>query len=79
MAGSRIAGRPTPYPRRPTQKEWRHALERLVTGELRRRSFLLGGLMVAGKNDQRGAALNFTPAPARLSARYERVPLVASE
>ena len=37
------------------------------------------GLMVAGRSDQRGAALNFSPAPAKLSARYERVPVVASE
>ena len=39
-----------------------------------------GGLMVAGRStDQRGASLNFTPAPARVSARYQRVPVVASE
>lgn len=33
------------------------------------------GLMVAGR---RGTALNFSPAPRRLSARYPRVPVVAS-
>jgi hypothetical protein len=39
-----------------------------------------GGLMVAGRSaDQRGAALNFSPAPRQLSARYQRVPVVASE
>jgi hypothetical protein len=38
------------------------------------------GLMVAGRSaDQRGAALNFSPAPRQLSARYQRVPVVASE
>jgi Protein of unknown function (DUF2865) len=38
------------------------------------------GLMVAGRSaDQRGAALNFSPAPRRLSARYQPMPVVASE
>jgi hypothetical protein len=38
------------------------------------------GLMVAGRSaDQRGAALNFSPAPRQLSARYQRVPVLASE
>ena len=38
------------------------------------------GLMVAGRSaDQRGAALNFSPAPRRLNARYQRVPVMASE
>jgi hypothetical protein len=38
------------------------------------------GLMVAGRSaDQRGVAVNFTPAPARVSARYQRAPVVASE
>jgi hypothetical protein len=38
------------------------------------------GLMVAGRSaDQRGAALNFSPAPRQLSARYQRAPVVASE
>jgi len=38
------------------------------------------GLLVAGRSaDQRGAALNFSPAPRQLSARYQRVPVVASE
>ncbi len=38
------------------------------------------GLMVAGRGaDQRGAAMNFSPAPHQLSARYQRVPVVASE
>jgi hypothetical protein len=37
------------------------------------------GLMVAGRSaSQRGTALNFSPAPRRLSARYERAPVVAS-
>jgi hypothetical protein len=29
--------------------------------------------------DKRGAALNFSPAPDRLRARYQRVPVVAQE
>lgn len=38
------------------------------------------GLLVAGRTaDQRGAALNFSPAPRQISARYQRVPVVASE
>jgi hypothetical protein len=38
------------------------------------------GLMVAGRNaDQRGASLNFSPAPDRLRAKYGRVPVVARE
>ena len=38
------------------------------------------GLMVAGRSaDQRGAALNFSPAPRQISARYRRVPVLASE
>ena len=37
------------------------------------------GLMVAGRPDQRGAALNFTPAPRQISTRYQQVPVVASE
>jgi hypothetical protein len=49
---------------------------------LRKGDLVVGanGLMVAGRGaDQRGAALNFSPAPRRLSARYQRVPVVASE
>jgi hypothetical protein len=39
-----------------------------------------GGLMVAGSGaDKRGASLNFSPASERLRARYQRVPVVASE
>jgi hypothetical protein len=39
-----------------------------------------GGLMVAGRGaDKRGASLNFSPASERLRARYQRVPVVASE
>jgi hypothetical protein len=37
------------------------------------------GLMVAGRTDQRGAALNFSPAPAQISARYQHAPVLASE
>lgn len=38
------------------------------------------GLMVAGRSaDQRGAVLNFSPAPRQISARYQRMPVVASE
>jgi uncharacterized protein DUF2865 len=38
------------------------------------------GLMVVGRGaDKRGASLNFSPAPERLRARYQRVPVVASE
>jgi hypothetical protein len=38
------------------------------------------GLLVTGRSaDQRGAALNFSPAPRQISARYQRVPVVASE
>jgi hypothetical protein len=44
----------------------------LVVGE--------GGLVVANRGaDKRGAALNFSPAPDRLRARYQRVPVVAQE
>jgi hypothetical protein len=49
---------------------------------LRKGDLVVGdnGLMVAGRSaDQRGAALNFSPAPPQLSARYQRVPVVASE
>jgi Protein of unknown function (DUF2865) len=39
-----------------------------------------GGLMVAGRSaDRRGAALSFSPASKSLLARYQRVPVVASE
>jgi hypothetical protein len=38
------------------------------------------GLMVAGRGaDRRGASLNFSPAPDRVSARYQRVPVLASQ
>jgi hypothetical protein len=38
------------------------------------------GLMTVGRGaDRRGAALNFSPAPQRISARYQRVPMLASE
>ena len=38
------------------------------------------GLLVAGRSaDRRGAALNFSPASERVRARYERMPVVASE
>ncbi len=40
----------------------------------------LDGLMVASRGaDRHGAALNFSPAPERLRARYRHVPLVAAE
>jgi hypothetical protein len=38
------------------------------------------GLMVAGRSaDRRNAALNFSPVPDRIRAKYARVPVVASE
>jgi hypothetical protein len=38
------------------------------------------GLLVAGPNgDKRGASLNFSPASERIRARYQRVPVVATE
>ena len=38
------------------------------------------GLMTVARGaDRRGAALNFSPAPQRVSARYQRLPVVASE
>lgn len=38
------------------------------------------GLMVAGRSrDRHGAALNFSPAPSRISARYQRLPVVAAD
>ncbi len=38
------------------------------------------GLMAAGRSaDKRGAALNFSPVSQRISARYQRLPVVASE
>jgi len=49
---------------------------------LRRGDIVAGadGLMVAGRRaDQRGASLNFSPAPDRLRAKYGQVPVVARE
>lgn len=38
------------------------------------------GLVVAGRSsDRRGAALNFSPAPDHVRAKYQRVPVVAKE
>jgi hypothetical protein len=37
------------------------------------------GLLVAGRSDRRGAALNFSPASDKVRAKYQRVPVVASE
>jgi hypothetical protein len=37
------------------------------------------GLLVAGRPDRRGAALNFSPASDKVRAKYERVPVVARE
>ncbi|MGY3620633.1 DUF2865 domain-containing protein [Bradyrhizobium sp. USDA 10063] len=37
------------------------------------------GLMVAGRPDKRGASLQFSPAPDRIRAKYERVPVMARE
>jgi hypothetical protein len=38
------------------------------------------GLAVAARvSDRRGASLNFSPAPAQLRAKYQRVPVVAAE
>jgi Protein of unknown function (DUF2865) len=39
-----------------------------------------GGLVVAGRTaDKRGAALNFSPASASVRAKYQRLPVVASD
>ena len=38
-----------------------------------------GLLVVNGRADRRGAQLNFSPASDRLRARYQSVPVVASE
>jgi hypothetical protein len=49
---------------------------------LRKGDIVVGaaGLMVArGGPDKRGASLNFSPAPESLRARYQQVPVVASE
>ena len=37
------------------------------------------GLQVVGRSDKSGAALNFSPASHKVRAKYERVPVVASE
>jgi uncharacterized protein DUF2865 len=37
------------------------------------------GLMVAGRPDRRGASLQFSPAPDRIRAKYERVRVMARE
>jgi hypothetical protein len=38
------------------------------------------GLVVAARaSDRRGASLNFSPAPAQIRAKYQRVPVVAAE
>jgi hypothetical protein len=37
------------------------------------------GLQVVGRNDKRGAALNFSPVSEKVRARYGRVPVVAEE
>jgi Protein of unknown function (DUF2865) len=37
------------------------------------------GIMVAGRPDKRGASLRFSPAPERIRAKYERVPVMARE
>jgi hypothetical protein len=37
------------------------------------------GLMVAGKVDRRGASLNFSPASAAVKAKFEHLPVVASQ
>jgi hypothetical protein len=49
---------------------------------LRKGDLVVGtnGLMVANRSsDQHGTAMNFSPASPQLSARYQRVPVVASE
>jgi hypothetical protein len=49
---------------------------------LRRGDIVAGanGLMVSGRGaDRRGASLNMSPASAAVRARYERVPVVASD
>jgi Protein of unknown function (DUF2865) len=39
-----------------------------------------GGLMVAGRSaDRRGASLNMSPAPSAVRARYQRLPVLASD
>ena len=37
------------------------------------------GLMSVGRADRRGASLNFTPAPDRIRAKYQRAPVLARE
>lgn len=37
------------------------------------------GLMSVSRPDRRGASLNFTPAPERIRAKYERAPVLARE
>ncbi|WP_342709154.1 DUF2865 domain-containing protein [Bradyrhizobium sp. B124] len=37
------------------------------------------GLMSVGRPDRRGASLNFTPAPDRIRAKYQRAPVLARE
>ena len=37
------------------------------------------GLQVVGRSDRRGASLNFSPVSDKLRAKYERVPVVASD
>ena len=49
---------------------------------LRRGDIVAGanGLVVAARaSDRRGASLNFSPAPAQIRAKYQRVPVVAAE
>ena len=53
-----------------------------TTRRLRKGDLVAGanGLMVAGRSaDQRGASLNFSPRLESVRARYQRVPVVASE
>ena len=48
---------------------------------LRRGDIVAGenGLQVVGRSDRRGAALNFSPVSDKVRAKYQRVPVVASE
>ena len=64
-----------------TRPAWRRSRSRTIR-RLRKGDIVAGenGLVVAGRGaDKRGASLNFSPASERVRAKYERVPVVASE
>ena len=58
-------------PRRGEDGEIRPCARDIVAGK--------DGLMSVGRPDRRGASLNFTPAPDRVRAKYERAPVLARE